>query len=433
MAANNTPAGGDTSSVGSLIAVGFVLILLIILWYLVQPYATKAWLTYIQVEAYAAKATTPIESVQKPASSVIEWAKTAEVKEVDKLKYDGARYVVGRGWHNYLVVLVFLGFAFAIWKKHSTYKGVPNLDQLLSTEHRVWPSLEFVKRFNPYRQWKELEGAGRFMVSPFIYCCENGIIANYTSPKKGERKFLDEKAESVLIESLGKPFTSFSELSMTEQVVITILLAKYTESYKNYNKLNGFFARTLAEVSAPEYVSTLITMTVKPVMELLDGVTPKEKGQKNDKKNVIKDQNIELLLVAVKKEFEAAEKKKQSGTIGVESGLGVLREAKKYHTYVSTMIVGLSRNVKKKGKFPAGRLIFIKPWDRKLFMLLSNSPYYVPRNLAPYRFVSGFSAEVIGVCAHYQHEVYAERALPKPHVQTGIEGLKSHLKKQNLI
>lgn len=418
------PESGD--SIQKLIILIIGLFVLVVLVGLASPYLVKFWLWYAKIEGYLTYATTYSDEYRKYAQNLIKWTSRVEPNDVTAELYDAARNtVLSKGLHNYLGMAVLFFMSFLVWKKGNGYRGVPTLNSLLETEHKVWPALEFVKRFDPFVHWSETKGVGRYMVSPFVFCSENGILQNYASNKKKDRVFLDDVAVNKLVDVLGDRFETFSKMTVFEKITILLIVAKdLDDDYKDYDLLLGYFARHLANVKQPAYVKELMGLVVDPVMEFLDGVSDIATSNKFA---------LDIIKLLKKNDAYIAAEKKKNPYMTTISTLTFIRSFTQLHAYKTTLIIGASRNVKRKGKFPSGRLVFLKPWDRRLFLLLNNSPYYVPENQDPYRFVSGFSAEVIGAFAHYQHEVFSKRALVTPYVETGVVGIKRMLAKQNII
>lgn len=424
MVNNQAPDSGDSTQKLIMFIIG--LFVLVVLVGLALPYLVKVWLWYAKVEGYLTYVTSYSQEYRNYAKNLIDWTATVEPQYVTQDLYNAARNtVLSKGLHNYLGMGFLFFMSFLVWKKGRGYRGIPTLNTLLETEHKVWPALEFVRRFDPFVHWSETKGIGRYMVSPFVFCSENGIIKNYSSASKKNRVFLDDVATDKLIDVLGDRFESFSTMSVFEKITVTLIVAKDLDSaYKQYDALLGYFARNLANVKQPAYVKELMGLVVDPVMNFLDGVNG-ENTNNDFAKSIIKALEAN--------DSDIARRRKENPYITTVSSLEFIRKFATRHAYKSTVIIGASRNVKRKGKFPSGRLVFLKPWDRRLFLLLNNSPYYVPESQDPFRFVSGFSAEVLGAFAHYQHEVFSKRALVTPYVYTGVIGLKNILIKQNII
>ncbi len=425
MAANNQR---DDSPLGPILVIAACLLGVMAAWYLLQPYAAEFWIQYSKLEAYLVLATTSDEGVRYQATKLLEWLDAAKPSAVNEQMFSGIREsILGKGWHNYLLSLLLLIVAFRSWKMHQSYRGTPSLDSLIATEHRVWPALEFVRRFDPFEHWNELRGPGRYALTPFVYAAENGVIKNYKARSKKDRLFQRDIAAKVLAESLGVRFSSYMSLTPFEKALVVLVAAKYLDDkYPHYKTLLGWFAREMAAVEQSALVESLLLRVCDPIMAVLDG------SQDVSTKKCLPI--FADIISAMLSEQKATEKKRaQDKYAAQESTLEFFTRMTKSHAYVKTLIVGISRSVKRRGKFPPGRLVFFKPWDRHLFLILSNSPYYLPKSASPYRFVSGFFAEVIGVYAHYQHEVFAGRGLEEPFVETGVTSLRKHIARQNLI
>lgn len=397
-------------------------------WYFWGDYVKQAWLYYVQLEGYLTYYTAFYDpALKKQARLLIEWAQESSPAAVNMEMYFQIRHgIIARSPHNYILYAFLLILAFLLYRKRSQFRGVPTLKSLLSTEYKIWPTLEFIRRFDPLKHWNELRGVGRYMVSPFTYTVENKILKNYLAESKNDRFFDMDRAEVVMIECLGRPFTKYSDLTGTEMALLTMVLAKELDDrYSRYKDLMAFQAIEMSAVkSSGEYMDRLLKIHFSPVMNLLDG----DYSAKSNNALI-----SELMKSSIKEDKKIKDLRKREPYGVPLSAIEVFSKHIRSHAYVSTLIVGACRHVRRKGKFPPGRLVYLKPWDRHLFLLLNNSPYYVPENESPHQMVSGFSSEVMGVYAHFQHEVYAERALQKPYVYTAVTGIKQRLIKQNII
>lgn len=426
--------GQDKSNDGLSFFLVFFIVISALL-YLGKPYLITAWLHYAKVESYVTSLGATTAKAEKQASNL--YSTWLDKQVGGSMSWDGAssirHNVLSKGYHNYLIAFILLLYVILIFKKwNHPYKGLPSLESLIKTESAVWPSLEFIKRFNPFIHWNnELRGIGRFMLSGLSISVENGIIIipKTGNTSKKDRVFNDDKAKSYYIKTLGPSFVSYSDLPVFYQVFTVILIAKELRgNYKEYDSLMRFFSIELSDTSNKKKTEKYITDLCRPIMSLLDN-----KVDDGDQHPLIKN-----MIIAIKKEHEnvsttiEGDIKKYGGNYsGVKSTLAIFRAYKHSFAFASTYVIGAGRYVRRHGKFPAGRLVFFKPWDRHLFLLLSNTPYYTDHN--PHQFVVGFSAEVLGCFGHYQHEVFAQRRLDTPYVYTAVSGLKSRLAKQNII
>jgi hypothetical protein len=306
------------------------------------------------------------------------------------------------------------------------YKGLPGIHSLLKTEHRVWPTLIFLKGFDPNKEWSELRGIGRYMLSPFSFSVENSILKNYKADNAADRIYDDVKAEEVYSNSLGNHFNSYAELDGLEQLVVLHCLAAELSSKKNdlmheiiKFSASYFVKKKNKDTEVRQYWKDHLTFSI---MSLLD-------GNKHSRSNISIVNTI--IDAAIKQDLEIKKARKDNPYNKNKSILEFMASMKQKHAYSSTLLIASMRYVKRLGKFVSGRVVYFKAFDRKLFLLINATPYAVEED--PHIFVSGFGAEVIGCFSHYQHEAYAGRRLDEPFVGTAVTSIKARLTTQNLI
>lgn len=410
----------------------FIFVLLLLLgigfYFFLFPHLREFWLVIARVEAHLLLWTTYGDAaLREQAEALIHWTKTTNAENISMRRYQEIRhFILAKGNHNYIIfAIIGLLSIYTYWKR-TGYYGIPTVEGLIFTERRVWPVLEFLYRFNPLREWNELRGVGRYMVSPFVYAVENKILRNYKAKSKYDRVFDDTAARTAFSRDLGPRFESFIKLPPFYKALISMVCAKeLRDDIKYYDDIIRYLAIALSNSKqTPEFMATLMAEVFDPVMHYLDGKDPEKPS------NALIAQLIKDLKSNHQKTLKDRKKDKY---LAKPSVFEIMQDHARSHAYCTTIVVAASRTVKRHGKFPAGRMVFFKHWDRHLFMILSNSPYFIKDKAQASRFVSGFSAEVLGVYGHYQHELTARRKLNEPWLDTAIEGLRARLIRQNLI
>lgn len=390
-----------------------------------------AWLLYIRLEANIVLLTNNDHELLYQANQLIDWAKTVRPEDVElqKIKMINSN-IIGDSNHNYIFILIVGIFGFFLYKKWGVYKGVPSLDSLLDTEHAIWPTQEFVKRFDPSKQWEsELRGIGRYPVTPFIHGVESGYLKNMGANSKHDRIFDEDKCVEACIDALGVKAPPLVDLPPFYKVLAVLTSGKWLgeKQYPQYNELLRFFCIELADVEiSVKDMEIYLNKVLTPVLSYLSG------NEDSDLKECPKI--LVELVAALKKNHKDVLKVLKKEPYSLQRSIyQKMDSAYRSHAYLSTYAVALCVDVKEGGKYPPGRLVFFRPWDRKLYLIISNAPYFQADVEERYRFISGFSTEVLGVFSHYQHEEYARRKIETPIVYSAVEGIKKRLKEQNLI
>ncbi len=399
------------------------------------PYLKRFWLMYVQVEGYLTHMMSFTAEIKEQSRLLMEWTEVSTAQSVTERKFYMIRnHILFYGTHNYIISAVLLFISFLIYKKWDLYSGMPSLTTLLNTEYKVWPALEFVRRFDPFKHWKELRGVGRYSLSPFVFSVENKILKNYKKPSKKDRVFDEIRAYEVGEKLLGKEFSSYQNLDPIYKAHVALVVAKELsvssdpkdkkKGFVRYDELLRYFAVEFSDVdqnrsSFYKYLNEVLN----PLMVVLDT----RKVPNKSRVDVINDMNKWLISNDKK-----VQKLKLHEDYGVrDSELDRFTKYKNKFYYDITLMIGMNREVKRKGKFPPGRLVFFKAWDRNLFLTISNVPYYVSDR--PFFFVKGFSPEVMIQFSHYQHESFAKRKLDQPYIGTFVSSLKKELIQKNII
>lgn len=426
--ANNESQGGNNQSF--LILCGAMLMFLIG-FYLFRDQLVSMWLLYVRMEGYLVLLTNIDPNLLQQAEQLIQWTYDARVEDVTAadITYINST-IIGGSNHNFIFVILVIVSGYFIKKKWGVYKGAPTLKSLLATEHLIWPTQEFVKRFDPSKEWKsELRGIGRYPLTPFIHGVENGYLRNMGASDKNERVFDEEKCTEVFIDIIGEKTPDLIDIPAFYKATITLVAGKWLglKAFPQYNELLRFFAIELSYVKISNVeMEAYLNKVLNPLFEYLAG---KEKPNVSDCPLIIKE-----LISALKKDHAKCE------SILKDEPFSLLRSVYKKmelahssHCYLKTYMIGLLVGVKEGGKFPPGRLVFLRPWERELYLIISNAPYFQSDVEERYRFISGFSVEVIGIFAQYQHEKYARRRVADSKVYNAVAGVKKRLLEQNLI
>ena len=422
--ASNQNADGDQS----IVWMAIIIISIIGGVYFLSPYARQFWLYLVQFESYLLLGTTFDDGLRAQAWAAIEWARNAHPEAISQtLYFDVRHHILRHGNHNYVFTVVLLVMSVMSYRRFQGYMGTPTVEGLITTERRVWPVLEFIYRVNPLAIWSELRGPGRYPVTPYTHACENEYLRNPDATSKKNRHFDVTQARSVLIEQLGDLFQGYQQMPLFDQVVITLVASHECQKRSEFNGWLREFSITLAELKEDKQDEVLrrITELVHPVMALLDG---------NDYDSAL-DQNLTKPLLArlIEEDSKAKSARAKDRYMARSSTLEVFDGMKGRHAYNTTLLAACLQNAKRRGKLPPGRMVFLKPWDRQLFLTVSMNPYYVANPSQRHKFVSGFVAETVGIYSHLQHEYYARRGLTKPYVDTGVFGLRDRLALQNII
>ena len=118
--------------------------------YMALPYLKEAWLVYVQIEGYLTNLLAFTDEIKVQSKLLLEWAQDSDIYDVTESKFRMIRNnILFYGVHNFVISGLLLISVFFIVKKWTQYEGIPSLNSLLSTEYKVWPTLEFVKRFDP--------------------------------------------------------------------------------------------------------------------------------------------------------------------------------------------------------------------------------------------------------------------------------------------
>ena len=456
--------------------------------YYIQPKLDQFWFWSVLYEAkfiswYASG------DLEERANDVIAWASSNTADSITpKAKAVIEAKLLQSSWHRWVIYVSVALTAIPIYLKRSAYSGMPDINSLLKTEHKVWPTLEFVKRFNPIIGFKELSGVGRYTMSPAVFAAEKKIIPNMASTAGGskyDRIFDEARAKEVFTEQLGGRFKSYATLPTFHKVLITLTVAKDLPfHFHGYDDLLRMFAIEMGAVEDGESVIKFLDRLCMPLMKSLDGAVYYGGGNLVAEKNILVNryivkandldasERVEFLRRngIKKKWFKYAilsnHKLMYSSTYGKAISISkvrypVMRDLilglQKQHiddksnktiirettfelfqgflgkrAYASTLVLDACRTAKRNGKFPPGRLVFFRPWDRALFNLISGALKYDKREDRAIVTKSNV-CEINGAMAHYYIEELAGRKMIDPQVETAVQGLKNILIKQNVI
>lgn len=393
-----------------------------VLGYLALPYLTIAWVHYVKIEGYLTLLTSLDEGAKYQATKLIEWANEVNPENIGFKIFRDINYgIIARGNHQYILLFILLLIAVPATRKWGMYKGLPTIDSLIKTEHRLWPHLIYFKKFDPNVFWNELRGHGRYMLTPFVFCVENKILTNYKSKRASERIFHSDVAEHVLVKSLGSKFISFQDLSGMEQLLVAHCLGFELEQIFQINKISAtyFSKRWVNLEKANEYWSDYLKDSL---MAFLDGDKYRSSGMPA----------INDLIEEVKKDHKQyLNKIKHNPYTKSMSIFKYCESVNTLHGYNNTVLIALMRYIKRKGKFTASFYPYFKRVSRELHQLISFTPYY--EDDLSHQMISGFPTECIAAFSHYQHELFAKRSLNRPYVGTAVTSIKKRLLDQNII
>lgn len=414
-----------------IMVIGFIMIVI----YFIKDEVIAAWLLYARMEAYIVLYTNWWDlDLQYQAARMIQWTREVNPDHVSYDMYVRVRTaILGAGYHQYVLMVPMLIIGIYRYRKWASYRGIPTVEGIIATERKVWPTLEYLYRCNPLKEFDEMRGVGRYMISPFVYVSERACLKGYKEKNKADRFLSEEKLKEELIKDLGRQFTSFQDLTGTEITLVALILGKDLEGkYRGYQDMLRFVAIKMADIKRdPDSLDKFLVRLFQPVAELLD--TPvadlKSFKAKGAGKPFVKD----LIREALANQAAIQAIRKKEPYAPDVSAYEWISGLKKKNKYVTTLLANACRIKKRNGKFPACRLVFFKPWNRKLYLIISNTPYYLKDEHSPYQFISGFSTEVLGIFGHLQHELYAGRAIREPMVYTAVGGITNRLKKQNFI
>lgn len=457
--------------------------------YVIQPKIDTAWVVFVLYEAKLISLYASGDLLDR-ALDVIAWAEVSTGKDVTpnvKAVIEGN--LLEGAWHRWVIYIGLLSTSYFIYRKRSAYSGLPDIESLLKTEHKIWPALEFVKRFDPTTEFKELSGIGRYTMSPAVFSAETKIIPNMASTAGGskfDRVFDEPRAYKVFTDQLGGKFTSYSDLPAFHKVLITLSVAKDLPFYfEEYDSLLRFFAKEFADTNQKkEDLEKYAGDICQPLMDALDGniyfgksnfvkddnqlinkyVTKAKtlpKGEADDfllkngiKKRLFKYQilshhkvmlgssyegNVRLSKIKhplIRRVVEALFKQhlndKSNKTIIRKTTFETFHGFLGRRAYISPLVLDACRMAKRNGKFPPGRMIFFRPWDRLLFNLISGALKYDTKENRGIVIKSNI-CEINGAMSHYFIEELAGRKIVDPQVESAVEGLKTKLIEQNVI
>lgn len=427
MPVQNRPGNSSEDDIIGVVVVG---VLIVVGFFALVYFLRPVWLWYSTVEAYLSFYTSFSHSSKVAAANFLHWASTHTGDDVNQAVFNAVRKeVLSNGIYRYILTGVSLAMLWLAYDRRRLYHGAPSINSLLSTEYRVWPTLRFVKAFNPLTAWNELKGEGRYADSPFAFAAKNDLIVNLSSKSKSTRRLDRQRSSEVFAEQLGKRFTSFNDLTGFEAVVVTLIACREVGISwdKGYRTLLDDLTKIMCKVKvSPTTLSKELHSVCMPVLIRLDDLEAKTSKSSIPLINTIAD-------TLVSNHQSVLKKRSQSSACLDQSAREFFSNRASRHAYTYTLLTSLIRDTKRNGKFPSGRLVALRYWDRPLFMLIATNPFYVPYERKPEEFVNGMFVEAGGVIAHYQCELYAGRALVAPHVVTAVDALEFKLILQNVI
>lgn len=445
------------------------------------PYFEALWFYTVQAEAHLAKLYSfgGLEDRTDDVIAFLSQRTPSTISDLEKLNIE-ERYLKIL-WHRYAFFIVLLFMAYKIHVKRSAYTGKPTLESLLKTEHKIWPALEFVKRFDPTTQFAELKGIGRYQERPLIFAGNSKIIDDYVNSvrkSKKERVYNEEVARKVFVDQLGLQVSSFMELPAMAKAAITLAVAKdlpdyfttkniYGERTAAYNELLRIFSIELSKTGTKrKEVDRFLDEFTEPLMLLLDGktwhISMKEMlknkdfnamcgrvfGSRDPGETRLKEirqfsrASFEFSSV-VKTEFPMMAKLVNAVCeqhvddsfnfrIARKTTYTAFRELILQHAFSNTLITRASFLAKRNGKFPAGRLVCFRPWDRTIFFALSNPLKYV-EDVSTIDKQLSFPCESLGLMSHFYHELNNGSRIKNPFVDRAVRGLHQKLVEQNVL
>lgn len=418
MATNQQSNKEDSDFVGLLVFLFLLAAVVAGAIYFLRP----VWMHYSVIEGYLTFYTSFSHEDKMAASKMIYWMNTHSADDVTIDVFNAVRNeVLSNGMYRYIAFLISLVPLIFLQMRRNLYSGLPSMKSLLSTEWRTWPTLRFIKAFNPLTKWDEIQGPGRYAISPFTFAVENSLLTNLKSNRKSDRQLLVDKACEAFEKQVGPRFTSFSDLNGFQASLIVLISSReagwsWDDGYKD---LLDLMVRLMCSVKTPnkEMNQSLLDIS-QPVLDLIDGkpISARKKPAHPLLKRLVAD----LAKTDTVQE-------------DILTGVQLMRSISRKHAYNTTVIAELLRTTKRSGKFPPGRVVMYRYWDRALFMLISTSPYYVSSEYAPEVFDNGMLVEAAGPMAHYQAELFAKKSVTTLHVETAVNALAEKLSKQNVI
>jgi hypothetical protein len=457
--------------------------------YYLQPKIDEAWLVMVLYESKFITLYATGDLLFR-AQDVVAWAeKTASSEVTQSAKSMIESNVLQMAWHRWFLYCGLLISSYFIYKKRSAYSGLPSIQTLLKTEHKVWPTLEFVKRFDPIVSFKELSGIGRYTMSPAVFAAETKIIPNMASTAGGskyDRLFDKARAYKVFTTQLGPRFKNYADLPAFHKAIITLTVAKDLPfHFKEYDDLLRFFSKEFADTNqTSKELESFLDKICQPLMDALDGstyygrsnlvetsntlvskyITKAETLPKTDRKAFLLKHGIEkkywkykilsnhkiMMGSDYKRSVSLSKIKhplirrivdsllnqhiddKSNKTLIRETTFDVFHGFLGKRAFISTLILDACRMAKRNGKFPPGRLVFFRPWDRLLSSLIGGALKYDDKENRAIVTKSNV-CEINGAMAHYFIEELAGRKIVDPQVEAAVEGLRSLLIQQNVI
>jgi hypothetical protein len=458
-----------------------LLVGLMALIYVLTPYYEYYWYYMVKVESWLASSYS-FGDLREKTNGVITWLATKQPGNISELERARIENLYLKNlWHRFALYLLLLWMAYKVFAKRNIYTGKPTLESLLKTEHQIWPTLEFVKRFDPVAKFSELKGVGRYQERPVIFSANSKIIDNFVSTvkkSKADRRFNVATANQVFTKQLGRPVTSFLELPPMTKAALTLAVAKdlpdhftstniYGEKVSAFNDVLRLFSIELSKVDIPRKdMDDFLDDLTRPLMQLLDGqvwhLSIGEMAKNNDVKESLKRR-----FGGTKPEYSELSKLRQfQGTnflakskikteyplirdlvsavctqhveeafdfrIDRETTYTAFRSLILKHAYSNTLITRATFLAKRNGKFPAGRLVSFRPWDRDLFFALANPLKYV-KDINKIDKQLTFPCEFLGVMSHFYHELLMGSKVTTPFVTRAVRGLHEKLVEQNVL
>lgn len=248
------------------------------------------------------------------------------------------------------------------WKNSpvNKFKRKFTMKSLAKNEVHVWPHINPVLNVDLI---KEPLDSGPFAMAYRPY--DLSVKANLLSDPRNVSSLINHKAEKFFIEQLGKLWNGVNNLKPHEKALLLIFSA-----YACGNKNGAQKAFDALNYQAEHYKSTMDFSVTNDLMKHLE------------------DPQIKKIISK--------------------------------HAYVYTVMASILEFAKSRGVVPTSSFIWLKPRDRKLFLVLNCVGRQTP------------FAEVAGTYGHWMAEKIAKHKLEVPYVENAIEGLKKALSEVKL-
>jgi hypothetical protein len=265
----------DQELFSMLLGLCILLVVVVYLWPTIEGYI---WLSMVKIHAGVIATTSYIETINSQASFLWGWVtdKTpANLNNDARTKIDD--FIAENSFIRWLGLPLLGYLSYAIFKKRSAYLGLPDINSLLKTEHKIWPALEFVKRVDPHSIWNELKGLGRYDVTPLVFAIEQKIIPGgrklLSSGKKDDFVYDKSKANAVFEKQLLGPFTSYMELTGLQKTLVTLSVAKdMADDFGKFDDIHRLFALALSNIKQKDNtLDSYLNSLCNPLMRVLDG------------------------------------------------------------------------------------------------------------------------------------------------------------------